>query len=161
MSTHASEVPATLRDLDATFLPIDRMRQLSRVVRLEGAQIAAEMEIGPDHWVYPQHFPGDPIFPGTLIIEAAGQLVALWAWGNGHRGRPRLVRTKAAFHHPVTRDILCLELVAEVQGKRHLQFGRIEVAAGGVRIASIEAVLAILPLATRDPVAEAIPPAFG
>lgn len=137
--------PVSLLDLDATFLPVAQMRQISRVTAVEGSRISAVADLGPDHWVYPQHFPHDPIFPGTLIIEAAGQLVALWAWSNGHRGRPRLVRTSASFHHPVARATPALELEAEVRGKRHLQFGTVDVLAEGMLVARVEAVLAVLP----------------
>lgn len=136
--------PASLLDLDATFLPVGQMRQISRVTAIDGPRISAVVDLGPDHWVYPQHFPHDPIFPGTLIIEAAGQLVALWAWASGHRGRPRLVRTSASFHRPVTRPTPLLELHAEVRGKRHLQFGAVEVLADGSPVARVEAVLAVL-----------------
>lgn len=134
----------SLLDLDTTFLPVAQMRQISRVTALEDTRIEGVVELGAHHWVYPQHFPEDPIFPGALIIEAAGQLVALWAWANGHRGRPRLLRTSASFHHPVTRDIPRLELQADVRGKRNLQFGTVEVAAQGRQVARVEAVLAVL-----------------
>lgn len=140
------DTPINLLDLDATFLPVAQMRQLSRVTALDGFRIAGVVDLGPDHWVYPQHFPHDPIFPGSLIIEAAGQLVALWAWANGHRGRPRLVRTSASFHQPVTRPTPGLELRAEVRGKRHLQFGAVDVLAQGSQVAHVEVVLAVLPL---------------
>jgi 3-hydroxymyristoyl/3-hydroxydecanoyl-(acyl carrier protein) dehydratase len=126
-----------LIDLDATFLPIAQMRQISRVIALDGPCIAAEVDLGPEHWVYPQHFPSDPIFPGTLMIEAAGQLVALWAWGNGHRGRPRLVRTSATFHQPVWPLTERLELRGEVLGKRHLQFGTVELFADRTHVATV------------------------
>ena len=103
-----------LIDIDTTFLPVAHMRQISRVTELVGAKITGEVDLGTQHWVYAEHFPGDPIFPGTLMIEAAGQLVALWAWASGQRGRPRLVRASAEFHHPVgspdTRLILCTEV---------------------------------------------------
>ena len=95
---------ASVMDIDATFLPVGQMRQISRVTKLAEAVIDAEVDLGPYHWVFPQHFPGDPIFPGTLMIEAAGQLVALWAWAQGQRGRPRLVRTGAEFHSPCWAD---------------------------------------------------------
>ena len=114
--------PVSLLDLDATFLPVAQMRQISRVTTIEGSRI-----------------------PGTLIIEAAGQLVALWGWSNGHRGRPRLVRTSASFHHPVARATPALKLEAEVRGKRHLQFGTVDVLAEGMLVARVEAVLAVLP----------------
>src|SRR6188472_1320900 len=92
---------STLIVLDRTFLPVGHMRQISRVTRFEGPMIEGEVDLGPGHWVFPEHFPDDPIFPGSLMIEAAGQLVALWAWANGRQGRPRLVRIGAEFKCPV------------------------------------------------------------
>ncbi len=145
MPASVLDLPASLLDLDTTFLPVAQMRQISRVTSLAGPRITAIVDLGPNHWVYPYHFPHDPIFPGTLIIEAAGQLVALWAWANGHRGRPRLVRTSASFHQPVTQSTPRLELHAEVRGKRHLQFGSVDVLAEGLQVARVEAVLAVLP----------------
>jgi 3-hydroxymyristoyl/3-hydroxydecanoyl-(acyl carrier protein) dehydratase len=135
---------ASLVDLDATFLPVAQMRQITRVTALNGLHIAGEVDLGADHWVYAQHFPEDPIFPGTLMIEAAGQLVALWAWARGLRGRPRLVRTSAAFHAPVGVAAPRLELHAEVRGKRHLQFGTVELSAEDRHVATVEVVLAVL-----------------
>jgi 3-hydroxymyristoyl/3-hydroxydecanoyl-(acyl carrier protein) dehydratase len=55
------------------------MRQISRVTAVDAEGIVGEMDLGDGHWVYPGHFPGDLIFPGCLLVEAAGQLVALWA----------------------------------------------------------------------------------
>lgn len=75
---------AGLIDIDKTFLPVGRMRQIARVTLLDETSIWGEVPIDPDHWVWEEHFPGDPIFPGTLIIEAAGQLVALWAGDTGN-----------------------------------------------------------------------------
>jgi 3-hydroxymyristoyl/3-hydroxydecanoyl-(acyl carrier protein) dehydratase len=138
--------PSTsLIDIDATFLPVGQMRQISRVTKLADAVIDAEVDLGPCHWVYPQHFPGDPIFPGTLMIEAAGQLVALWAWAQGQRGRPRLVRTRAEFHSPVGPTESHLRLCAEVRRKRHLHFATVQIWAAETRVATVEAVLAVLP----------------
>ena len=136
---------ASVMDIDATFLPVGHMRQISRVTKLAEAVIDAEVDIGPYHWVFPQHFPGDPIFPGTLMIEAAGQLVALWAWAHGQRGRPRLVRTGAEFHSPVGPTESHLLLRAEVRRKRHLHFATIQIWAAETRVATVEAVLAVLP----------------
>ena len=136
----------SLIDIDTTFLPIRRMRQISRVTELDGPSIVGEADLGPAHWVYDQHFPQDPIFPGTLIIEAAGQLVALWAWGNGARGRPRLVRTSAEFLSPVTPVEPLLLLRAEVKRKRHLHFATVSISCDHREIATVTAVLAVLPL---------------
>jgi 3-hydroxymyristoyl/3-hydroxydecanoyl-(acyl carrier protein) dehydratase len=133
-----------LIDLDETFLPVGRMRQIAKITGLENDEISGVMMLGPEHWVWPEHFPGDPVFPGTLMIEAAGQLLALWAWARGDRGRPRLVRTGAEFHHPVTLETAQLDLVGRVRRKRHLYFGSIQVSLGGRPVASVEAVLAVL-----------------
>ena len=135
---------ASLMHVDATFLPIDQMRQISRVTELEGPAIVGEVDLGAEHWVYKQHFPGDPIFPGTLMIEAAGQLVALWAWANGQRGRPRLVRTSAEFHSPVPQTAPLLILRGEVRKKRHLHFATVSISSEGDKVASITAVVAVL-----------------
>ena len=137
-------VPSVI-DIDATFLPRAQMRQISRVTRVDAESIAGEVDLGSGHWVYPQHFPDDPIFPGTLMIEAAGQLVALWAWAHGQRGRPRLVRASATFHRPAGPATSRLNLEAEVRRKRHLQFATVKVRADGEDVAAVEAVLAILP----------------
>lgn len=139
--------PSTLIDLDSTFLPVAHMRQISRVTELAGPAIRGEVDLRADHWVYAEHFPTDPIFPGSLIIEAAGQLLALWAWADGQRGRPRLLRTQAEFHHPVTPSASCITLHGEVQRKRNLYFGTIRVQAEGVDVASVTAVLTVLPAA--------------
>jgi 3-hydroxymyristoyl/3-hydroxydecanoyl-(acyl carrier protein) dehydratase len=142
---------SSLIDLETTFIPVGQMRQISRVTDLEGGVISGELDLGAEHWVYPQHFPGDPIFPGTLMIEAAGQLVALWAWAQGQRGRPRLVRASAEFHSPVGPTNEQLLLRAEVRRKRHLNFATIGVWATGIQVATLEAVLAVLPLSNCDP----------
>ena len=134
-----------LIDLDSTFLPVAAMRQITRVTQLEDSGIEGEVELGADHWVWEQHFPGDPIFPGTLMIEAAGQLIALWAWDQGARGRPRLVKTSAEFQHPVGQWSPRLVLKGEVRRKRHLYFGKVQVWCEGIQVAEIEGVLVVLP----------------
>ena len=144
---HVSTVPTptSLIDLDTTFLPVAQMRQITRVTALKGVGIEGEVELGPDHWVWRQHFPTDPIFPGTLMIEAAGQLIALWAWAQGQRGRPRLVRTGAEFHSPVGQWAPNLLLKGEVRRKRHLNFGSVQISSAGTLVATVEAVLVVLP----------------
>lgn len=144
--SHVSTVPTppSLIALDATFLPVAQMRQITRVTAIEGGAIEGEVELGPDHWVWRQHFPDDPIFPGTLMIEAAGQLVALWAWSQGQRGRPRLVRTGAEFHSPVGQWTPSLLLKGEVRCKRGLNFGSVQIFSAGTLVATVEAVLVVL-----------------
>lgn len=139
------ETRDSLIDLEETFLPIGEMRQIRRVTEVSGSTIRGEVDVGPGHWAYRGHFPDDPIFPGALIVEAAGQLVALWAWAQGQRGRPRLVRTRAEFRHPVEPGCGRIELRAEVRGRRNLSFADVVVSAGDLEVAGVEAVLAVLP----------------
>ncbi|MEO5763325.1 MAG: hypothetical protein ABIR28_13555 [Vicinamibacteria bacterium] len=136
----------SLIDIDRTFLPIGHMRQISRVTRFEGPVIEGEVDLGPGHWVFPEHFPTDPIFPASLMIEAAGQLVAVWAWESGGRcGRPRLVRVGAEFKSPVGPTTDRITLRAEVRRKRHLHFSEVQIRAAGIHVATVNAVLAVLP----------------
>ena len=134
-----------LIDIDATFLPIRNMRQVSRVTEFNGPKLVAEADLGRDHWVYPQHFPGDPIFPGALIIEAAGQAIALWAWADGQRGRPRLVKVTAEFRAPVLPSDTQLLIEVKVRKKRHLNFAEATVRTARCEVATMTGVLVVLP----------------
>ncbi len=86
------------------------------------------------------------------MIEAAGQLVALWAWAAGQRGRPRLLRARAEFHNPAGPTSAHLRLQAEVRRKRHLHFATIQVRSAETHVATAEVVLAVLPRLPGSPV---------
>jgi 3-hydroxymyristoyl/3-hydroxydecanoyl-(acyl carrier protein) dehydratase len=145
MSPETSTPARSLIDLDATFLPVGDMRQISRVTGISPTTITGEVDLGPSHWVYGIHLPGDPIFPGTLMIEAAGHLSALWAWARGNRGRPRLVRTSADFRRPVGPSSECLRLQAEMRSKRNVFLADVRIWADEVEVAEVRATLAVLP----------------
>ncbi|RLW64060.1 MAG: 3-hydroxyacyl-[acyl-carrier-protein] dehydratase FabA [gamma proteobacterium symbiont of Stewartia floridana] len=52
-------------------------------------EIQAELDINPDLWFFDCHFPGDPVMPGCLGLDAMWQLVGFFlAWiGNPGHGR--------------------------------------------------------------------------
>lgn len=133
-------------DVDRTFLPTGHMRQITRVTEVTRVSIVGEVDLGSGHWVYAEHLPGDPIFPGSLLIEAAGQLVALWAWANGQRGKPRLVRVGAEFREPVLPATARLVLEAQVVRRRHLHFSTVTIRSAGDRkdLAVVTTVLAVV-----------------
>lgn len=137
---------SAIPDVDRTFLPTGHMRQITRVTEISGASIVGEVDLGSGHWVYAEHLPGDPIFPGSLLVEAAGQLVALWAWANGQRGKPRLVRVGAEFREPVMPVTPRLILTAHVVRKRHLHFATVTIrtAGDGAEVAVVTTVLAVI-----------------
>ena len=77
-------------------LPIPNMLMMDRVTRIadEGGSygkglIRAELDIDPDLWFFQCHFPGDPVMPGCLGLDAMWQAVGFFlAWmGNPGHGR--------------------------------------------------------------------------
>jgi 3-hydroxymyristoyl/3-hydroxydecanoyl-(acyl carrier protein) dehydratase len=130
--------------LGATFLPVGQMLQLDRVTTVAGECITAEMDLDPQHWVFPLHFPGDPVFPGCFLIEAAGQLVALWGWEAGLRGRPRMARASAEFESPVCAADRTVTLKGVVRRRRNMCFGTVQVMAGQRTVATIETVIVVV-----------------
>lgn len=77
-------------------LPVPNMLMMDRITRIAddgGAygkgEIIAELDIKPDLWFFDCHFPGDPVMPGCLGLDAMWQLVGFFlAWiGNPGRGR--------------------------------------------------------------------------
>lgn len=128
-----------------SFLPTGPMLQLTRVISHDGGRIIGCVDLSPEHWVFGHHFPGDPVFPGSLLIEAAGQLVALAAWLGGHRGRPRLFRAGAEFRHPVSPATPLLVLASDVRRRRNLFFGAVSICDGATEVASVTVALAVLP----------------
>ena len=97
-----------------------------------------------NHWVFPIHFPSDPIFPGSLIIEAAGQTVAVWAWHAGLRGKPRMLRVEAKFKTPVLPQDGTVILRAVVQQRRNICLGRVELRVGERGVAEVRPMIMVL-----------------
>ncbi len=77
-------------------LPIDNMLMLDRITHIssEGGahgkgEIVAELDINPDLWFFACHFPGDPVMPGCLGLDAMWQLVGFFLGWRGNPGRGR------------------------------------------------------------------------
>jgi 3-hydroxyacyl-[acyl-carrier protein] dehydratase/trans-2-decenoyl-[acyl-carrier protein] isomerase len=77
-------------------LPTPNMLMLDRITLISdtgGAYgkgvIDAELDVHPDLWFFACHFPGDPVMPGCLGLDATWQLVGFFlAWiGNPGHGR--------------------------------------------------------------------------
>lgn len=75
-------------------LPMPPMLMFDRITHISdqgGAfgkgEIIAEMEVKPDLWFFNCHFPGDPVMPGCLGLDAMWQLLGFylaWRGGPGH-----------------------------------------------------------------------------
>jgi 3-hydroxyacyl-[acyl-carrier protein] dehydratase/trans-2-decenoyl-[acyl-carrier protein] isomerase len=77
-------------------LPVPNMLMMDRITRISDAggahgkgEIVAELDIHPALWFFDCHFPGDPVMPGCLGLDAMWQIVGFFlAWiGNPGRGR--------------------------------------------------------------------------
>lgn len=77
-------------------LPVPNMLMMDRITRIadEGGaygkgEIIGELDINPDLWFFDCHFPGDPVMPGCLGLDAMWQSVGFFlAWlGNPGHGR--------------------------------------------------------------------------
>ena len=52
-------------------------------------RILAELDIHKDLWFFDCHFPGDPVMPGCLGLDAMWQLVGFFLGWRGNPGRGR------------------------------------------------------------------------
>ncbi len=77
-------------------LPAPNMLMMDRIISMteDGGEfgkgeIIAELDITPDLWFFGCHFPGDPVMPGCLGLDAMWQLVGFYlGWIDG-KGRGR------------------------------------------------------------------------
>lgn len=77
-------------------LPMPPMLMLDRItdIREDGGNygkgiLVAELDINPDLWFFECHFPGDPVMPGCLGLDAMWQLVGFYLGWMGGPGRGR------------------------------------------------------------------------
>jgi 3-hydroxyacyl-[acyl-carrier protein] dehydratase / trans-2-decenoyl-[acyl-carrier protein] isomerase len=77
-------------------LPAPPLLMLDRItdIGLDGGRfgkgrILAELDISPDMWFFKCHFPGDPIMPGCLGLDALWQIVGYWMGWSGSPGKGR------------------------------------------------------------------------
>jgi 3-hydroxyacyl-[acyl-carrier protein] dehydratase/trans-2-decenoyl-[acyl-carrier protein] isomerase len=77
-------------------LPTDNMLMLNRITLINSdggdfgkGEIVAELDINPDLWFFNCHFPGDPVMPGCLGLDAMWQLVGFFLGWRGNPGKGR------------------------------------------------------------------------
>ena len=77
-------------------LPVNEMLMLDRITHISAdggshgkGEVIAELDITPDLWFFDCHFPGDPVMPGCLGLDAMWQLVGFYLGWLGHPGRGR------------------------------------------------------------------------
>ena len=77
-------------------LPVDNMLMLDHISHISAedgehgkGSIIAELDINPDLWFFDCHFPGDPVMPGCLGLDAMWQLVGFFLGWKGNPGKGR------------------------------------------------------------------------
>ena len=72
------------------------MLMMDRIVKMSETEgnfgkgyIEAELDINPDLWFFACHFPGDPVMPGCLGLDAMWQLVGFFLGWTGGEGKGR------------------------------------------------------------------------
>lgn len=77
-------------------LPAPDMLMMDRIVEIhdtgglhDKGYIVAELDITPDLWFFACHFPGDPVMPGCLGLDAMWQLVGFFLGWSGGPGKGR------------------------------------------------------------------------
>jgi 3-hydroxyacyl-[acyl-carrier protein] dehydratase / trans-2-decenoyl-[acyl-carrier protein] isomerase len=77
-------------------LPAPPMLMMDRIteISLDGGKygkghVIGELDIAPDLWFFGCHFPGDPVMPGCLGLDAMWQIVGFWLGWSGSPGKGR------------------------------------------------------------------------
>ena len=77
-------------------LPAPNMLMMDRIASIteDGGEygkgeIVAELDINKDLWFFDCHFPGDPVMPGCLGLDAMWQLVGFFLGWSGGPGKGR------------------------------------------------------------------------
>jgi 3-hydroxyacyl-[acyl-carrier protein] dehydratase/trans-2-decenoyl-[acyl-carrier protein] isomerase len=71
-------------------LMMDRITEISQDGGTHGkGHVVAELDIAPDLWFFECHFPGDPVMPGCLGLDAMWQVIGFWLGWSGSPGRGR------------------------------------------------------------------------
>ena len=71
-------------------LMMDRITEISMDGGVYGkGHVIGELDIDPSLWFFACHFPGDPVMPGCLGLDAMWQAVGYWLGWSGSPGKGR------------------------------------------------------------------------
>ena len=77
-------------------LPADQLLMMDRIVDIKPhaglfkkGEIRAEFDINPEVWFFKHHFIGDPLMPGSLMLEGLWQTLGFYLGWSGYSGKVR------------------------------------------------------------------------
>ena len=77
-------------------LPAPPMLMMDRIVEISidggshgKGHVIGELDVSPDLWFFRCHFPGDPVMPGCLGLDAMWQIIGFWLGWSGSPGKGR------------------------------------------------------------------------
>ncbi|MBB4658195.1 bifunctional 3-hydroxydecanoyl-ACP dehydratase/trans-2-decenoyl-ACP isomerase [Parvularcula dongshanensis] len=105
-----------LRGPGSAQLPVPPMLMFDRITSIteDGGkygkgQVTAELDVTPDLWFFECHFPGDPVMPGCLGLDAMWQLVGFFmTWGGSPGAGRALGAGQVKFTGQVTPAVKCV-----------------------------------------------------
>lgn len=94
-------------------LPAPPMLMMDRIteITMDGGEfgkgsVIGELDIHPGLWFFDCHFPGDPVMPGCLGLDAMWQAVGYWLGWSGSPGKGRALGVgEVRFTGEITPDI--------------------------------------------------------
>lgn len=77
-------------------LPADQLLMMDRILDIKPhgglfkkGEIRAEFDINPELWFFKHHFIGDPLMPGSLMLEGMWQTLGFYLGWSGYAGKVR------------------------------------------------------------------------
>jgi 3-hydroxyacyl-[acyl-carrier-protein] dehydratase len=140
LTLEAADINAILKALPHRypFLMIDR------IIGMRGDQAAIGIKnVTINEWQFLGHFPGDPVFPGVLMIEGMAQTAGvLCVMSRSDQDRPRLVYfltiDKAKFRKPVVPGDTVEYHMTKIAYRRNMWWFRGEAKVAGQIVAQAE-----------------------
>lgn len=104
-------------------LPAPPMLMFDRITRIDDnggpagkGRIESELDINPDLWFFQCHFPGDPVMPGCLGLDAMWQMVGFWLGWSGSPGKGRALGVgEVKFTGQVTNDVKLVKYEIDIK----------------------------------------------
>ena len=115
------------------FLMMDRITLLEADGR--GGRIVAEQDIRLDAWYFQCHFPGDPVQPGCLGVDAIWQLLGFYCIWRGALGTGRALGCgEVSFNGQIRPYNRCVRFEIDVRRYSHLKDSGASLIVGDGRI---------------------------